>query len=234
MEVTILFLAVLAAIAAWWLTRQRLTAKPWLEEGILGDFDGTGAMSAPAAKIGLGMFLAVVGTLFALLVSAYFMRMEFADWRSLRIPHLLWANTGALVFASIALQGAYSAAQGRNVDAVRARLAVAGLFGFLFLVGQLWAWRQLTASGFFLASNPANSFFYLITGLHGLHVLGGLGALGWNVDKAWRSDTTAKLRFSIEMCAIYWHFLLIVWLVLFALMTGLADDIGAICRQLLS
>lgn len=234
MPVTILFLALLAAIAAWWLLHQRLDAKPWMEEGIIGDFDGTGAMAWPAAKLGLGVFLAVVGSLFALLVSAYFMRSGFADWRSIPVPQLLWVNTGALILASIALQAAQTSVHRRSMEAVRTRLIVAGIFGVFFLAGQLLAWRQLTASGFLLAANPANSFFYLITGLHGLHVLGGMAALGWTADKAWRSNTTEELRLNVELSTIYWHFLLVIWLVLLSLLTGLAEDFGTICRQLLS
>ena len=66
MSITLLFLAVIGVFVAWWVSRQRLTAKPWLEVGAIEDFPGTGALSLPAATIGLGVFLAVVGTLFAL------------------------------------------------------------------------------------------------------------------------------------------------------------------------
>ncbi len=234
MPVTILFLSVLGGIAAWWLLQQKLTAKPWLEEGVIGDFDGTGSMSLPAAKIGVGLFLAVVGSLFALLVSAYFMRMGYADWQTLRIPPLLWINTGALIVSSIALQAAYNCVHRGNISDVRSRLLVAGVFGVVFLAGQIWAWRDLTASGFLLASNPSNSFFYLITGLHGLHVLGGMAGLAWTADAAWRDDRGDKLPLRLELCAMYWHFLLFVWVVLFSLLTGWADELGEICRQLLT
>jgi cytochrome c oxidase subunit 3 len=234
MAVAIVFLALLMAIATWWLLQQKLNAKPWLEEGVIGEFDGTGAMALPAAKIGMGLFLAVVGTLFALLTSAYFMRMGYADWRAIRIPQLLWVNTGALILSSVALQAAQSAVRRRNIDGVRMLLLVAGAFGLVFLVGQLWAWRELTASGVLLAGNPSNSFFYLITGLHGLHVVGGALGLGWTTERAWSGIPADKLRLGVEMCTMYWHFLLIVWLVLFSLLTGLAEDFGAICRQLLT
>jgi cytochrome c oxidase subunit 3 len=80
-SITILFvLAPIGAIIAWWLSRQRLMAKPWLEVGAIDDFPGTGASSWPAATIGLVVFLAVVSSLFALFISAYFMRMQVADW----------------------------------------------------------------------------------------------------------------------------------------------------------
>ena len=106
MSAIILFLAVIAVIAGWWLSHQRLTSKPWLEEDPVGDFPGTGAMTLPAAKIGLGVFLAVVGSLFTLFISAYSMRMNMVDWRALPVPRLLWFNTGVLVLSSVALQWA--------------------------------------------------------------------------------------------------------------------------------
>ena len=103
-----------------------------------------------------------------------------------------------------------------------------------FLAGQLLAWRELVVAGYVLAGNPANSFFYLITGLHGLHILGGLFALARTIGKARDGADTVALARSIELCAIYWHFLLVVWLVLFVLFAGWADDFIDICRQWLS
>jgi cytochrome c oxidase subunit 3 len=217
--ITIAFLAVIGAIVAWWLSHQRLTAKPWLEEGAIGDVPAAAAVPIPAAKIGLGVFLAVVGSLFALFSSAYLMRMHMAaDWRPLPLPTLLWLNTGVLISSSVALQWAQVAAHRGRMDGVRAGLLAGGALALAFLAGQLLAWRQLDAAGFFLASNPANSFFYLITAVHGLHMLGGLVALARTTGKMWRDPDIDKLRLSIELCAIYWHFLLLVWLVLFALL----------------
>jgi cytochrome c oxidase subunit 3 len=80
------------------------------------------------------------------------------------------------------------------------------------------AWRQLDAAGYFVASNPANSFFYLLTAIHGLHVLGGLVALARATGKVWRTADPGRVRLSVELCAVYWHFLLVVWLALFALL----------------
>src|SRR3977135_1514921 len=178
MSAIILFMAGIAAIAGWWLSQQRLTAKPWLEEGVIGDFPGTGAMTLPAAKIGLGVFLAVVGSLFALFISAYSMRMNMVDWRALPVPRLLWFNTAVLVLSSVALQWAYMAARRDDIDGVIVGLCAGGASAVTFLVGQLLAWRQLSVAGDFLAPNPANSVFYLITAAHGLHLMGGLVALG--------------------------------------------------------
>ena len=104
------------------------------------------------------------------------------------------------------------------MDGVREACSQEALLALAFLAGQLLAWRQLDAAGYFLASNPANSFFYLLTAVHGLHVLGGLVALARAAGKVWRGEDADRVRLSVELCAIYWHFLLFVWLVLFALL----------------
>jgi cytochrome c oxidase subunit 3 len=228
----ILFMAGIAAIAGWWLSQQRLTAKPWLEEGVTVDLREDSTSSLPPAKIGLGVFLAVVGSLFALFISAYSMRMNMVDWRALPLPRLLWFNTGVLVLSSVALQWAHVAARRNDMDGVIVGLGAGGASAVTFLAGQLLAWRQLSVAGYFVASNPANSFFYLITAVHGLHLMGGLVALGRTTAKVWRGAEMIQVRLSVELCAIYWHFLLLVWLVLLGLLTGWTDDFVDICRQL--
>jgi cytochrome c oxidase subunit III len=230
----ILFMAGIAAIAGWWLSQQRLAAKPWLEEGVGVDFREESTSIVPPAKIGLGVFLAVVGSLFALFISAYSMRMTMVDWRALPVPRLLWFNTGVLVLSSVALQWAHVAARRNDMDGVIVGLCAGGASAITFLVGQLFAWQQLRVAGYFVASNPANSFFYLITAVHGLHLMGGLVALGRTTTKVWRGAEMIQVRLSVELCAIYWHFLLLVWLVLLGLLTGWTDSFVDICRQLLT
>jgi cytochrome c oxidase subunit III len=230
----ILFMAGIAAIAGWWLSQQRLAAKPWLEEGVIFDLREDSPSSLPPAKLGLGVFLAVVGSLFALFISAYSMRMNMVDWRALPVPGLLWFNTGVLILSSIALQWAHMAARRNNMDGVIIGLCAGGACALIFLAGQLLAWRQLSLAGYFVASNPANSFFYLITAVHGLHLMGGLVALGRTIAKVWRGAEMTQVRLSVELCVIYWHFLLLVWLVLLGLLTGWTDGFVDICRRLLT
>jgi cytochrome c oxidase subunit 3 len=126
------------------------------------------------------------------------------------------------------------AARRDDIDGDTVGLCVGGASAITFLIGQLLAWRELSAGGYFLASNPANSFFYLITAVHGLHLMGGLVALGRTIAKVWRGVAVTELRLSVELCAIYWHFLLLVWLVLLGLLTGWTDNFVDICRQLLT
>ncbi|HLQ35793.1 MAG TPA: cytochrome c oxidase subunit 3 [Chloroflexota bacterium] len=235
MSVTILFFLVpIAIIVAWWLSQQRLTAKPWLEVGAIGEVPDTGGASPlPAALIGLGVFLAVVSSLFVLFISAYVMRMQVADWAEMPTPTVLWFNTGVLILSSVALQYAYVAARRGRMEGVGEGLIAGGLFAVTFLVGQLFAWRQLNAAGYFLAANPANAFFYVFTGLHGLHLLGGLAALALTADKVRRGLELRQVRLSVQLCAVYWHFLLVLWFVLFTLLTPWVGDFAAICRDLL-
>jgi cytochrome c oxidase subunit 3 len=239
MTVVILFIGVMVLIAGWWLSKQRLMSKPWLEESMVGDVTYETASLPTQTKIGLGVFLAVVSALFVLLISAYSMRMQAPDWRDLPIPDLLWLNTAVLVLSSIALQGAQVAARrvergrGQMID-VKIGLLSGAAFALMFLVGQVLAWQQLTGAGYLLASNPANAFFYLLAGLHGVHLIGGLVALGRAGRKVWRDELRSRIRLSVGLCAAYWHFLLLVWLVVLGVLTGWVQDFLVICGRLLS
>ncbi|ANL34818.1 cytochrome c oxidase subunit 3 [Rhizobium phaseoli] len=236
MSVMLIFLAAIAAIIIWWLAGQRLASKPWLETGSvqLPAHDGVDRPPLPAVKIGLFVFLGVVGALFSLAVSAYFMRAASADWWGMPVPRLLWVNTAALALSSAALQWAkHEAGHGRMANP-RPALVAAFALAVFFLAGQIQAWRELTAAGYVLADNPANSFFYMLTGLHGLHILGGLAVLAHTTVRAFSTEVAAdRLRLSVDLSAIYSHFMLAVWLLLFALFAGWANDFVDLCRTLL-
>jgi cytochrome c oxidase subunit 3 len=206
---------------------QELTAKSWAtDQGKIDDLYAGRASSGLAKKLALKVFLAVVAVLFMLLVTAYGGRMAYEDWRPAPQISLLWANTFVLILSSVALQWAqYSVRRGR-MDAMRAGLLAGGAFTVVFLFGQVLAWRQLGTMVYFDIRNPAIGFFYLITGVHGLHLVGGLVAWGRTVVKVWGNFDVAKVRQSVELCTVYWHFLLLVWLVLFGLLfTGNNLDI---------
>ena len=200
----------------WWLLPQNLTAKPWLVHGPIED--PRPETYFPSAKLGLWVFLAVVSSLFALFVSAYSIRMGLADWKPLPDPRLLWINTGVLLISSAAFQRARTATQKEQLRGVRTYLIAGGILTFAFLAGQLLAWRQLNASGYFIYANPANAFFYLITALHGLHLLGGLWVWSRTTYKVLGGVGARKIALSVELCTIYWHYLLLVWLALFGLL----------------
>jgi cytochrome c oxidase subunit 3 len=215
MTVTLLLLGLMAAFGGWWLMRQGIADRPWLETGPLEAASPRGAVALPAAKIGLGVFIGVASALMALLLSAYAMRMRMPDWIPPPQPRLLWVNTAVLMLASLALQRALRAARGDDRDGARSGLLAGGAAGLAFVVGQLAAWRELAAAGYVPAGNPADAFFYLITAVHGLHLLGGLVALGRTGARLRRGVPDDRLRLSLELCAAYWHFLLLAWIVLF-------------------
>ena len=218
MTITLLVLVAIMATVVWWLFRQTINVRPWIERRPIEDVLGDGALSMPPVKVGLGVFLAVATSLFALLISAYYMRMAGADWTTLAIPKGLWLNTGALVLSSVAMQLTRVAARRGRIESVRIGLIAGGVLTFCFLAGQLWVWQQLNSAGFFVAANPANAFFYLLTALHGLHLLGGLWVWAKTTAKVSRGVAVGKVRLSVELCTVYWHYLLLVWLVLFALL----------------
>jgi cytochrome c oxidase subunit 3 len=211
----LLFISALACAALWWLWRQGLATKPWLATGI-------GAEEAPmpmsAAKLGLGVFMAVAASLLVLLISAYSMRMELADWNAPPQPALLWVNTAVLILASLALHRAVLAGRRADRPAIAAGLRLGGAATLAFLLGQCLAWRELAAAGYRLSSNPADAFFYLITAVHGLHVIGGLLAIARTAAKLRRGVPMDRVGLSLELCATYSHFLLAAWLVLFSVL----------------
>ena len=158
MTVILVFLLVIFSIVGWWLSHQRLLSKPWLESGPIAAAAGTDRIGLSGPKAGLAIFLAVVGTLFALFISAYFMRMAQSDWRSVPLPRILWLNTSLLVLSSVLLQCALVAARDNDSGTLKLGLVTAGLTAIGFLTGQLIAWQELMASGYVVSSNPANGF----------------------------------------------------------------------------
>ena len=237
MSVIIAFVVVMSAMVVWWLSRQGLASKPWLEVGQVDEVLDTGASRVPTAKIGLWLFLAVVCAALALLVSAYFMRIA-PDWRRLPEPPLLWLNTGVLILSSFALHLARVAARRDQMERLRNSMIVGGASAAAFLAGQVLVLAQLNDAGHFVAGNPAVAFFYLLTVAHGLHLLGGMVALGRSAARIWGGADASQLRLSTELCATYWHFLLVVWALLFGLLllTGRFADFAQeiadfICRS---
>ena len=222
MSISVLFAALGGALLVWWLLLQRLKTKPWVEKGVIEDEHG--AVNIAPERVGLWVFLAVVTSLFGLFAVVYNMRSQFPDWRPLPDPGLLWVNTGLLILASIALQRARGAVARDDLDLLRPYLRAAGILTLAFLAGQVIVWRQLTAAGYYLATNPADSFFYILTALHGLHLAGGLWFLARAVAAVRQGlesrpvAEVSRVRLSVTLCSLYWHFLLLVWLILFGLL----------------
>ena len=196
---------------------RRLTEKPWVEADDRVERLHTKSFRAHDRKVALYVFLCVVGSVFFLLFAATHMRIALAtDWVPMPEPFLLWVNSIVLVAVSMALEYSRrlvnSKREGMIVFLIACDLTV------LFLVLQIVVWSQLIELGYAAQRNPSNAFFYVLTALHAGHLIGGL--IAW-CRALWRmrdrEGDYAHIRLSVELCAIYWHFLLLVWVVILAL-----------------
>jgi len=229
MTIGLVALTLLMAVIVWWLFRQTINVQPWLA-GVAVALPLGGTAPRPPAKVALWVFLAVATSLFVLFVSAYAMRLGLADWSPLPRPRLLMLNTAVLVGASLAMEWTARAARHGDEGKVRRGLALGGLLTLSFVAGQLLVWKQLNDAGFLVTTSAASAFFYLFTAVHGVHVLGGLAAWVRAVLRTWRGADPATARLGVELCATYWHFLLAVWIVLYALLVS--NSLGlAICSS---
>jgi len=216
--ITLIFLAIIMATVISWLLKQTFNTQPWVSNAADDAVSGR-SLEGSTKAVGLTTFLAVATSLFALFISAYTIRMRFApDWIPLSDPRVLWANTGLLVLSSIAYHWTRNAAVAGRTAQLKPGLMIAGGLALLFLAGQTTAWVELTRAGETVTGNPANAFFYLLTGLHGLHLLGGIWVWARSLVRVFGGASAESVRLSVELCAVYWHYLLLVWIVLFGLL----------------
>jgi cytochrome c oxidase subunit III len=235
---TLLLIAMCFSMVVAFLLIRRLQERPWTQQGILEGSHDKGGPTSYAPRVGLWAFLLVVTSIFTVFIGAYFMRMDpthggaplpsnahLDAWIPIHDPGILWANTAVLILASIAMQLSHGfGSSGVGRASMRRYFNAAGILTMAFLVGQVFAWRELYATGQYGVSSPAFSFFILLTAVHGLHLVGGLvvwtraaAKLGRGLEKA-DLRAVAALRQSIALCATYWHYLLMIWLVLFAIL----------------
>lgn len=171
-----------------------------------------------SAQLALFAILATVAMLFAGFASAYLVRRASADWQQEYLPPILRVNTIVLVASSIALELAQRARRKGELSRMKSWIAAGAALGLVFLAGQIVAWRQLAAEGVFLSTSPYSSFFYVLTGIHGLHLLGGMLALAIVVARLSRIRQSSAGADALDVCATYWHFVGGVWLFLYLLM----------------
>ena len=186
--------------------------------GIAAAKSRTAAQDASRSGIWVAIFAITMS--FAAFTSALFVREGSAgDWTHLVLPRIVYANTLALLMSSVTLHMASRTVRFRNflepktVSPVMAWLVATFALGLLFTAGQYEAWRQLAAQGLFLATNPNSSFFYVFTGMHLLHVLGGMAVLVYLIGQLAGSHTTFR-RPAFANTAIYWHFMGVLWVYL--------------------
>lgn len=195
------------------------------------------------ARLGLAIALVPILTMFIAFTAIYVLRRNFArnpddnllvrpEWISLNLPvGLLMMNTFLLLSSSLSVELARRQMKRRAVLAPVARipgvslgqesyfpwLGVTIVLGMTFLAGQWMAWRELAARGFYLATSPSSSLFYVLTAAHGLHLMGGLSVLLYAALAAVRRKSIEVRRIVVDVTALYWHFMLLLWIYIFAL-----------------
>ena len=174
-------------------------------------------------RIGMWVGLASVAMMFTSLSSAYIVRSASSDdWSTLPMPTVLLASTALLIGSSATLEIARRKLKAALSEPYTKWLALTVILGLGFLVAQIFAWRQLAQKGIFLATNPHSSFFYLLTGAHAVHLVGGLLGLTflWLRSRRHVVETTlvARRRAATDAVSIYWHFMDALWIYLFLLL----------------
>ncbi len=185
------------------------------------DYGRRGRGESPSPRrFSTGIAIGMVSILmfFMALASAFLvLRHNSGVWVTVRLPWILWVNTAVLLGSSLILERARLRLSHRDVSGFRKLWMVTTVLGFLFVAGQLVAWRQLVTQGVYIASNQASSFFYIFTGAHGVHLLGGVAALLFvllhNFEKSQISVSLAA-----EITSYYWHFMDGLWIFLFVLL----------------
>ncbi|MEP6568658.1 MAG: cytochrome c oxidase subunit 3 [Acidobacteriota bacterium] len=179
--------------------------------------------SANRYRIGTWVALASIMMLFTALSSAYIVRAaSSSDWQPLALPRLLWLSTALILISSGTLEAARRKLRDATTNAYKPWLLLTAVLGLGFLVSQMLVWRQLVRQGVYVVSNPHSSFFYVFTGVHGAHLLGGLIALSYlSLRKRAPSENQAAVtqaQAGADAVTLYWHFMDLLWLYLFVLL----------------
>ncbi|WPP51509.1 cytochrome c oxidase subunit 3 [Catalinimonas niigatensis] len=172
-------------------------------------------LSMHPKKFALWLFIVTVVMIFAALTSAYIVRQSEGNWLDFELPQRLYITSGIIFLSSLSMHWAYISAKKDNLLSLKVSMFVTAILGIAFLGGQLLSWQDLVATDVYFVGNPAGSFLYVLTGLHGLHLVSGVIFLIVVLVNAFRYKIHAKSMDQIEMCATYWHFLDGLWLYLF-------------------
>jgi cytochrome c oxidase subunit 3 len=174
-------------------------------------------------RLGVWFAIGSILMLFVALTSAYIVRSASGnDWQPITMPKVLWLSTALILISSITMEVSRRSLK-RQSDAGYGRwLMITTALGLAFLASQFMAWRQLVRQGVYMASNPYNSFFYLFTAAHGLHLAGGILALGYLMLRTTKKRGTVEGQLRrvglADAATIYWHFMDGLWVALFLLL----------------
>jgi len=169
-------------------------------------------------QIATWLLMTGIAMLFAGLTSAYIVLRGVPTWDKIPLPPQVWVNTLLLLASSLTLELARRSVRADKVVALRQWLGITAVLGIAFVSGQIVLWREMTASGVLLTSTLHSSFFYVLSGIHAVHILGGLIALVLVSVKAWSGRLSSISFEPLRLCATYWHFMGGVWLYLILLL----------------
>lgn len=172
-------------------------------------------LSMHPKKFALWLFIVTVIMIFAAFTSAHIVRQADGDWLIYDLPSMLWYTSGIIILSSIFMQWAYISAKRDKPEQVKLALAITTVLGILFLVGQVKAWGQMVDANVYFTGNPAGSFLYIFTGIHGLHLVSGVIYLIYMLISSFRYKVHSKNMLNMEMSATWWHFLGGLWIYLF-------------------
>jgi cytochrome c oxidase subunit 3 len=153
--------------------------------------------------------------LFASFTSAYIVRRGEGNWLLFDIPSLFAYSTIIVILSSASIQWAYRAAKRDELGQVKISLLVTLLLGISFCISQWLGWKELVANNVHFVGNPSESFFYVISGVHLAHMLGGIIFLIIIIGKAFYLNVHKKSILSLNLCVTYWHFLGAAWIYLY-------------------
>lgn len=172
-------------------------------------------MAMNPKKFGMWLFIATVFMLFMSLTSAYIVRQADGNWTYFELPSLFWLTTVVILLSSVTMQWAYLAVKKDNASTARLMITLTAVLGVIFLVGQVYGWKALVLNKVYLVGNPSGSFVYVLTLLHGLHIISALIYVLIILVAVLRGKVHSRRMAGVEMCATYWHFLGVLWLYLF-------------------
>lgn len=188
------------------------------KDNILEEPEPERPLSMHPKKFAFWLFLVTVVMVFAALTSAYIVRKADGGWLEFDLPDIFQVNTLIIVLSSISMQWAYFAAKKDNFGVLKLTLLITVLLGLAFLAGQFIGWKSLVEMGVYFAgteSNPAGSFVYVLTGLHGFHLISAIIFLLVVFAGSFTYKVHSRSMLLIELCTTYWHFLGALWIYLF-------------------
>ena len=167
-------------------------------------------------KFALWLFIVSIIMFFAAFTSAYLVKASEGQLLNMKLPSLFTISTLVIILSSVSMQWAYVSAKRNEIKSIKGMLIATSILGIIFLVNQFAGWGQLVDQNiYFAGSNSLASFIYVLTGLHGLHLLGGIIFLFITTIAALKYKVHSKNIILIQMCATYWHFLGGLWIYLF-------------------